>query len=410
MSPGENVPIGHYDNPYLVAEWHGDPPADTTCEPLRFVTPDRAMAAGWLYRRGGEDTVVVMAHPRADFARHYAVPGLVEAGFAALTLNTRFAANDAGVIHEACLVDIATAVAEMRRRFDRVVLLGNSGGGSLFTYYVDQSATPEGGRHAETPAGDPYDLNAFDLPPVDLMVYLASHPGEGHYLLRAIDPSVTDESDPLSCDPDLDMYDPRNGFAEPPAESRYRQDFLDRYRAAQRARVGRIDARARADVEGRREARARWKDHGDPADRRASIAVRFIPVYRTDADPRFTDLSVDPSARSYGSIWGVRPDWINYGPVGFSRVMTPEGWLSSWSGLSAFAEIADTGARMTLPCLHVSYTGDHVVFPSDGDLICRSLATDDLTRVEIGADHYGFPVERGRDPAIAAIAEWLRTK
>jgi len=402
--------IGHYDNPYLVAEWHRDPPAGTTCEPLRFVTPDRSMAAGWLYARGGQDTVVVLAHPRADFARHYAVPGLVEAGFATLTINTRFAGNEAGVIHEACLVDVATALTEMRSRYDRVALIGNSGGGSLFTYYVEQAGAPEGTRHTETPAGDPYDLNRFDLPLPDLMIYLAAHPGEGHYLLHAIDPSVTDEADPLSCDPALDMFDPANGFAEPPAESRYEPEFLARYRAAQRDRVARIDAAAREVVAQRRQARARWKESGDRADRRASIATRFLAIYRTDADPRFTDLSLDPSTRTYGSIWGVRPDWINYGAVGFSRVMSPEGWLSSWSGLSAFAEIAHTGPGMTLPCLHVSYSGDNVVFPSDSDLICNSLGTTDLIRHVVDADHYGFPAETGRDQAVARIAAWLRER
>ncbi|HLF99663.1 MAG TPA: alpha/beta hydrolase [Acidimicrobiia bacterium] len=402
--------IGHYDNPYLVAEWHRDLPSGATCEPLRFLPPDGAMAAGWLYARGGEDTVAILAHPRADFSRHYAVPGLVDAGFAVLTLNTRFGGNEMSIIHEACAVDLGTAVGEMRKRFDRVVLIGNSGGGSLMTFYLHQALAPAGERLTQTPAGQRYDLNAFDLPPADLMVYLAAHPGEGHYLLHAIDPSVTDESDPLSCDADVDMYNAANGFAEPPTESRYDPEFLDRYRAAQRDRIGRLDETARAEVERRRASRADWSATADAADRRASIATRLLTIYRTDADPRFTDLSLDPSTRTYGSLWGTRPDWINYGIVGFSRVMSPEAWLSTWSGLSSNAEIVETGARMTLPCLHVSYTGDHCIFPSDADLICRSLATPDLTRVAIDANHYGFPVESGRDPAIETIVGWLRDR
>jgi len=130
-------------------------------------------------------------------------------------------------------------------------------------------------------------------------------------------------------------------------------------------------------------------------------------VYRTDADPRGVDLSLDPSPRSYGSLWGVRPDWINYGAVGFSRMVDPEAWISTWSGLSSRAEFADTGPRMTLPCLFISYSGDNCIFPSDAELMISSLGTRQLTRVEIDADHYGFPSEKGRDPAVATIAEWL---
>ena len=104
----------------------------------------------------------------------------------------------------------------------------------------------------------------------------------------------------------------------------------------------------------------------------------------------------------------MRPDWINYGAVGFGRVASPEAWLSTWSGLSSRAEIAHTGAGMTLPALLVSYDADNCIFPSDHDLVARSLGTRDLTRIEVPGDHYGFPVEKGREAAIDAIVGWLR--
>jgi hypothetical protein len=373
------------------------------------LTEDRAAAQGWLYARGGERSVVCLMHPRANFSRHYLVPGLVDAGFAVLCINSRWLGNDSTLIHELVLLDVAAAMRAIRSRYPRVVLAGNSGGGSLFTFYLSQALAPKGERLTDTAAGDPFDLNRFELPAADAMIYLAAHPGEGHYLLHAIDPSVTDEGDPVSCDPTLDLYDPANGFAEPPKESRFAPAFLQRYRAAQRARVERLDAEARRRVDRRRAARARWQKTGSAEDRRLSIATDFLVVYRTDADPRCVDLSLDASARSYGSLWGVRPDAINYGAVGFGRVVSPEAWLSTWSGLSSRAEIEKTGARMTLPCLLVEYDGDNGIFPSDQDLIARSLGTGSLARVKIpGGDHYGFPAETGRERATAALVEWLK--
>jgi hypothetical protein len=87
--------------------------------------------------------------------------------------------------------------------------------------------------------------------------------------------------------------------------------------------------------------------------------------------------------------------------------VSPEAWLSTWSGPSSRANILHCGAHMTLPTLMIAYTGDHSIFPSDNADIERSLATNDLTRVELDADHYGFPDASGREPAVATIADWL---
>lgn len=63
---------------------------------------------------------------------------------------------------------------------------------------------------------------------------------------------------------------------------------------------------------------------------------------------------------------------------------------------------------MTLPALLIRYSGDNCIFPSDADLIVRSLATRNLTQIEIDGDHYGFPAETGREGAVAAIIDWLK--
>ena len=62
---------------------------------------------------------------------------------------------------------------------------------------------------------------------------LAAHSGRPEVLTNWLDPSVTDEADPVSADPELDPFNPDNG---PP----YSAEFQVRYRAAQRARNERI--------------------------------------------------------------------------------------------------------------------------------------------------------------------------
>ena len=110
------------------------------------------------------------------------------------------------LIHERVLLDVAAGMRRLRDLgFERIVACGNSGGGSLYTFYVSQAHSGRGKRLTETANGDPLDLNDFQMPPIDGAIYLASHPGEGHFLLHAIDPSVTDETDPLSCDSSLEV-------------------------------------------------------------------------------------------------------------------------------------------------------------------------------------------------------------
>src|SRR5262245_23043538 len=79
---------------------------------------------------------VIAAHPRVDFSQHYAFPALLRAGYACMGANVRTLGNDMTCVHEQIILDVAAYVCWLKERgVERVVWLGNSGGGSLGGLY-----------------------------------------------------------------------------------------------------------------------------------------------------------------------------------------------------------------------------------------------------------------------------------
>jgi hypothetical protein len=372
-------------------------PASTVTSVHELATADGAAVRGVLATVPGATTVVCLMHPRQDVTHHPLVPVLLAAGVAVWTQHTRSVNNDLTLVHEQALLDVAAGLVFLREAgFAAILALGNSGGGPLYAYYLEQAGLPPAERIATTPGGRPTGLADAELPPADGAIFLAPHPGPGKLLLACIDPSVADEHDPLSVVPELDPFSPANGFAEPPASSSYSAEFLTRYRVAQRDRVARIDAVAREHLARAADARAAFARSGAAADRRRSIAPRIITVFRTDADPRTVDLSLDPSDRPYGSLFGRRPDLIDYGQVGFGRLTTPEAWLSTWSGLSSNADFVRCAPGVTVASVRGLHFGGAI---ADGEPTGNALAAAEIVDW-IGKRHELAPPAELRAPRV----------
>ncbi len=399
---------------FLNTDWSPrDVPDGTTTRNVVLRTADNAAVTGSLYVRGKPDTVVCVMHPREFMACHYLIPDIVASGCAAWSQGSRSVGNDLRLEHELALLDVAAGMHFLKQQgFNKIVLLGNSGGASLYSFYVQQSSLEGDRRLARTPAGRPTNLAALTMPEIDGFVFVAPHPGQGLLLMGCIDPSVTDERDPLAVESSLDAIDLRNGFAEPPASSKYSAEFLQRYRAGQRARVARLDAIAKDLIATRLDARKKAKAGADEHLRRVGAHTAIMTVWRTDADPRCFDLSIDPSDRAYGTLWSKDPRASNYGAVGFARNCTPEAWLSTWSGLSSNAALAKTAPSIQQPTLLVEYTGDVSTFPSVAKEIFGAIGSSQKSHVRVRGDHHGRALtdgeELGRTLAGRKIAEWLR--
>lgn len=385
--------------PFGLSYWplaEDDPGVALQRESVRLVSADGGLVRGilWTPPAGTKwKTAVVLTHPRGDFSVHYACPLLAAAGYAVLGFSTRYINNDTDCLHESCIVDVKTAVEEMRRRgAEAVVLLGNSGGGSLMAL-----------AQKELQCGDGW-------------IGIAAHPGEGVFMLQVIDPSVADENDPASVVPELDMYNPDNGWRPWPEPCHYDRDWLARYRLAQADRVARLDAIARESLDAAARAITPLKaadKQNEPATwrywRQRVVHMKYMVIYRTLADPAYLDLSIDPDERPLGSLFAF-PDPLdaNYGRGGLARTMTARGWLSTWSGLSSHAKLADTMPHVKIPTLIIHPTADTEIRVRQALEIRDAAGSDDVTYHAMkGAPHY---LEGHRRQAIDLTVDWLRKR
>lgn len=387
-------------------------PPGVTVGVHQLTTADGAKVEGVLHALDGASTVVTVMHPRQSLTHHPMIPLFLRTGVAVWTQSTRSPNNDIALVHEQALLDAAAGHVLLRDLgYESVLTFGHSGGGTLSAFYIEQAWLQPELRLDVTPAGRPVPLPGTRMPLPDGAIFLAPHPGQGQVLLHCIDPSVTDESDPMSTDPDLDLFAAHNGFAPPPTPSRYPADFVTAYRGAQRDRIARIDARAIELAAEVTRARGRFSRSKDPADRRAALAPRILTTYRTDADPAYVDLSIDPNDRHYGSLFGHRPDLTNHGLVGFGRLTTPDSWLSTWSATHTNADFVRCAPGVRVPTLHVEFSGDQAARPAAGARMFAALGAADKTHHVVRGQHFGQPITEGEPTgyvaASAHVDHWI---
>ncbi len=331
-------------------------------------------------------TALIATHYNVDFSEHYLGPFMAERGFGFLGWNTRFRGNEGFFLLEHALIDIGAGVRWLKESagVEHVVILGNSGGGSLMGAYQSQAL---GVTMTPTPGLKLPDA-LHELIPADLYVSLCAHLGRPEVLTAWFDPSITDETDPTSVDESLNMYNPEHG---PP----YSQEFIAKYRAAQQARNERITDWCHAEL-------ARLRDLG--------MVDRAFNMYRTWADLRLMDGTIDPSEREVGRCYAGDPKTANFSPRGIGLTNTLRTWLSMWSLRDSHCSGAPHLARIQQPALVIQSSGDTGVFPSDAQAIYDALGSADKHLEMIPGDHYLVSPAEARDNTADMIADWLRSK
>ncbi len=328
-------------------------------------------------------TAFIATHYNVDFSEHYLADLLARRGFGFLGWNTRFRGNEAHFLLDHALAEIGVGVRWLREQAgaEQIVLLGNSGGGSLMAAYQSQAVEPSVG-----PVAGMRPLPSIErLPAGDAFIALAAHSGRPEVLTAWLDPSVTDELDPLSADPALDPFNTGNG---PP----FTEEFQRRYRAAQRARNERITDWALRQLDELGETRAR---------------DRLFLISRSWADLRMIDPAIEPSDRRPNWCYLGDPLKANYGVFGVGTVSTLRTWLSMWSLRTSQCTAAPHLARITVPSLVIHATADACVYESDARALYDAIAAPDKTLEFIRADHYLLEPAGAREQAADLIAVWV---
>jgi len=330
-------------------------------------------------------TAVIATHYNVDFSEHYIAPYFARRGYGFLGWNTRYRGAEDQFLLQHALIDIGVGVRWLREEacVDQVVILGNSGGGSLMGAYQAEAIAP---TLAAEHRGAVSDALAC-LPKADLYISLNAHQGRPEVLTDWMDASVIDETDPVATDPVLDPFSAANA---PP----YPAEFIGRYRAAQRARNQKITDWAKAEL-------ARLGAAGIPD--------RIFPLFRCWGDLRFMDPTIDPSDRPPGQCYRGDPAIANRSPS-IGRANSLRTWLSMWSLETSRCQGQPHLRKFDTPALVIQAMADTGVFPSDARQIFDFIGSADKRLELVPGAHYFEDSEPNRNAVADLMAEWMKSR
>jgi len=337
-------------------------------------------------------TLLVFMHP-ATTLQLLPMPGaLAAAGVHVLCAASRYVKNDTPLIMEKVLLDLGAYIRHAKEKwgYEKIIIGGWSGGGSLSLYYQSQAQNP---TVTETPGGDAVDVKGAKLIPADAMTFQAAHVSRAEMLVECIDPSVKDELNPDDRIVELDIYNPAN-----PNKPPYSADYIRAYRAAQLARMRKITATAKEMLQ-------TLKKRGGGEMERGFI------THRTIADPRYMDPSLDPNDRRPRWCWLGNPETANTGPVGLARFSMLRSWLSQWSIDDTRAHGVKAAANITVPFLTIENSADDAVpQPHTGKVFKAAASQDKIMKVIKGATHYYQGQPELLKEALDTTLAWARER
>ena len=334
-------------------------------------------------------TVVVFMHPTGGGSYLPMLNSLAKHGVDTVWCDSRYRGTDSALIMEKVLIDLGQCIKHLKEvhKYDKVILGGWSGGGSLSLFYQSQAENP---TITQTPAGDEIDIISQNLTPADGIMLIAAHESRHRTFTEWIDGSVIDELNPENRNLNLDIYNKDN-----PNQPSYSKDFIRTYRDSQINRNRKITSWVQQKLED-------YKKQGEE-----NREFGFV-VHRTMADPKWLDPSIDPNGRKPNWCFLGEPEIVNNSPIGLARYCSLRSWLSQWSYDLAQGDGISCARNISIPSLVIGNTDDDGITPSHTKNLFKSIGHENkaLKWIE-GANHYYFGQPDKSNESAHECKKWL---
>jgi len=177
---------------------------------------------------------VIVMHSDGDHLAPQAAVELAKRGYRALgaAVSERDNPLDEKLLDVKACSDYLRQLPGVRK----VITLGHSGGATLMSAY--QNAAENGVQAFQGSEKLIRCSDLGELPPADGVMLLDSNYGNGVMTLLSLDPAVRCEDSGKNLDPELDLFNPANGYD--PKGSTYSAEFIRKYQQAQGARNNRL--------------------------------------------------------------------------------------------------------------------------------------------------------------------------
>ena len=335
-------------------------------------------------------SVVIFMHPTGGGSYLPMLNSLAKQGIDTVWCDSRYRGTDSALIMEKVLIDLGQCIKHLKEvlNYEKVILGGWSGGGSLSLFYQSQA---ENTSITETPAGDPIDLVSENLIPTDGVMLIAAHESRHRTFTEWIDGSVLDENNPEKRKLELDIYN-KDNLNQP----EYSDDFIQAYRHSQIQRNRKITAWVQEKLND-------FKKRGEN-----NREFGFV-VHRTMADPKWLDASIDPNGRKPNWCFLGEPEIVNNSPIGLARFCSLRSWLSQWSYDHAQGDGIKSAENISVPTLVIGNTADDGITPSHTHNLYNAVGNENKELVWIqDANHYYFGQPEKAQESAKTCNRWLQ--